>query len=223
MNLIWQDLPLDEFVKAFVQTFWMLGISLSVAILFGIPLGLLIYLTDKGIFIRNRWIHSILNTIANLVRSIPFVILLVALLPLTQWITGTTIGPFSASVPLSVAAIPFLARLVEASLREIPEGVLEAAVSTGANLTLIIREILLPEALPGIVSGITLTSVSLLGFSAMAGIVGGGGIGDLAIRFGYYRYEDGIMFTTVAILILLVQLIQWFGDTIRKKVDKRAG
>lgn len=223
MNLIFQDLPLEEFLKAFVQTFWMLGISLSVAVLFGIPLGLLIYLTDKGIFIRNRWIHSFLNTIANLVRSIPFVILLVALLPITQWITGTTIGPLSASVPLSAAAIPFLARLVEAALREIPEGVLEAAVSTGANLTLIIREILLPEALPGIVSGITLTAVSLLGFSAMAGIVGGGGIGDLAIRFGYYRYEDGIMFATVAILILLVQLIQWIGDTIRRKVDKRAG
>ncbi|WP_156781771.1 methionine ABC transporter permease [Leptospira tipperaryensis] len=223
MNLMFQDLPFDEFIKAFVQTFWMLGISLSTAILFGIPLGLLIYLTDKGIFIRNSWIHSFLNTIANLVRSIPFVILLVALLPITQWITGTTIGPLSASVPLSVAAIPFLARLVEAALREIPEGVLEAAVSTGASLTLIIREILLPEALPGIVSGITLTTVSLLGFSAMAGIVGGGGIGDLAIRFGYYRYEDGIMFATVAILILLVQLIQWFGDAIRKKVDKRAG
>ncbi|AOP35915.1 methionine ABC transporter permease [Leptospira tipperaryensis] len=220
---MFQDLPFDEFIKAFVQTFWMLGISLSTAILFGIPLGLLIYLTDKGIFIRNSWIHSFLNTIANLVRSIPFVILLVALLPITQWITGTTIGPLSASVPLSVAAIPFLARLVEAALREIPEGVLEAAVSTGASLTLIIREILLPEALPGIVSGITLTTVSLLGFSAMAGIVGGGGIGDLAIRFGYYRYEDGIMFATVAILILLVQLIQWFGDAIRKKVDKRAG
>ncbi|TGL92739.1 ABC transporter permease [Leptospira barantonii] len=223
MNLIFENLPLDEFAKAFVQTFWMVGISLSISILFGIPLGLLIYLTDKGIFIRNKIVHSVLNTIANLVRSVPFVILLVALLPLTQWITGTTIGPIAASVPLSVAAIPFLARLVEAALREIPEGVLEASVATGASLTLIIREILIPEALPGIVAGITLTTVSLLGFSAMAGIVGGGGIGDLAIRFGYYRYEDGIMFATVAILVILVQLIQWTGDKIRRKTDKRAG
>lgn len=214
---------MDEFAKAFVQTFWMVGISLSISILFGIPLGLLIYLTDKGIFIRNRIVHSVLNTIANVVRSVPFVILLVALLPLTQWITGTTIGPIAASVPLSVAAIPFLARLVESALREIPEGVLEASVATGASLTLIIREILIPEALPGIVAGITLTTVSLLGFSAMAGIVGGGGIGDLAIRFGYYRYEDGIMFATVAILVILVQLIQWTGDKIRRKTDKRAG
>ncbi|PJZ55705.1 methionine ABC transporter permease [Leptospira barantonii] len=223
MNLIFENLPLDEFAKAFVQTFWMVGISLSISILFGIPLGLLIYLTDKGIFIRNKIVHSVLNTIANVVRSVPFVILLVALLPLTQWITGTTIGPIAASVPLSVAAIPFLARLVEAALREIPEGVLEASVATGASLTLIIREILIPEALPGIVAGITLTTVSLLGFSAMAGIVGGGGIGDLAIRFGYYRYEDGIMFATVAILVILVQLIQWTGDKIRRKTDKRAG
>ncbi|AYV56779.1 methionine ABC transporter permease [Leptospira kmetyi] len=223
MNLIFENLPMDEFAKAFVQTFWMVGISLSISILFGIPLGLLIYLTDKGIFIRNRIVHSVLNTIANVVRSVPFVILLVALLPLTQWITGTTIGPIAASVPLSVAAIPFLARLVESALREIPEGVLEASVATGASLTLIIREILIPEALPGIVAGITLTTVSLLGFSAMAGIVGGGGIGDLAIRFGYYRYEDGIMFATVAILVILVQLIQWTGDKIRRKTDKRAG
>lgn len=214
---------MDEFAKAFVQTFWMVGISLSIAVLFGIPLGLLIYLTDKGIFIRNKILHGVLGTIANVVRSVPFVILLVALLPLTQWVTGTTIGPIAASVPLSVAAIPFLARLVEAALREIPEGVLEASVSTGASLTLIIREILIPEALPGIVAGITLTTVSLLGFSAMAGIVGGGGIGDLAIRFGYYRYEDGIMFATVAILVILVQLIQWTGDKIRRRVDKRAG
>ncbi|MDV6237568.1 methionine ABC transporter permease [Leptospira ellisii] len=220
--MTFQNLPIEEFVKAFLQTFWMLGISLSAAVLAGVPLGLLIFLTDKGIFLRNRVLHSVLNTIANVVRSVPFVILLVALLPLTQWITGTTIGPLAASVPLSVAAIPFLARLVEAALREIPEGILEASVSTGASLTLIIR-ILIPEALPGIVAGITLTTVSLLGFSAMAGIVGGGGIGDLAIRFGYYRYEDGIMFSTVAILVVLVQLIQWCGDKIRKRTDKRAG
>ncbi|TGM94976.1 methionine ABC transporter permease [Leptospira licerasiae] len=210
-----------ELVNAFGQTFLMLGISLSSALVFGIPLGFLIYLTDKKLFIPNRFFHSVLGVLANLIRSIPFVILLVALIPFTQTLVGTTIGPLAASVPLSVAAIPFLARLVETSLREIPEGVLEAAVSTGAKLSLIIREVLIPEALPGIYSAITVTTISLLGYSAMAGIVGGGGIGDLAIRFGYYRYEDDIMFATVFVLIALVQTFQWIGDKIRRKSDKR--
>ncbi|GBF37056.1 methionine ABC transporter permease [Leptospira johnsonii] len=210
-----------ELINAFGQTFLMLGISLSCALVFGIPLGFLIYLTDKKIFIPNRFFHTVLGVLANLIRSIPFVILLVALIPLTQSLVGTTIGPLAASVPLSVAAIPFLARLVETSLREIPEGVLEAAVSTGAKLHLIIREVLIPEALPGILSAITVTTISLLGYSAMAGIVGGGGIGDLAIRFGYYRYEDDIMFATVFVLIALVQTFQWIGDKTRKKSDKR--
>ncbi|TGK35375.1 methionine ABC transporter permease [Leptospira andrefontaineae] len=210
-----------ELVNAFGQTFLMLGISLSSALVFGIPLGFLIYLTDKKLFIPNKFFHAVLGVLANLIRSIPFVILLVALIPLTQSLVGTTIGPLAASVPLSVAAIPFLARLVETSLREIPEGVLEAAVSTGAKLNLIIREVLIPEALPGIYSAITVTTISLLGYSAMAGIVGGGGIGDLAIRFGYYRYEDDIMFATVFILIALVQTFQWIGDKTRKNSDKR--
>lgn len=216
----WQEL-LPDLGSAFAQTFLMLGISLGAALLLGIPLGFLIYLTDKGLFLRNRILNAIIGGAANLIRSIPFVILLVALIPITQFLTGTTIGPLAASVPLSVAAIPFLARLVETALREIPEGVLEAAVSTGASLTLIIKEVLIPEALPGILSGITITTISLLGYSAMAGIVGGGGIGDLAIRFGYYRYEDDIMFSTVLILVVLVQTFQWVGDLLRKRSDKR--
>lgn len=217
----WYSL-LPDLETAFSQTFLMLGISLSAALAFGIPLGFLIYLTDKGLFLRNRFVNILLGGLANLIRSVPFVILLVALIPLTQALTGTTIGPLAASVPLSVAAIPFLARLVETSLREIPDGVLEAAVSTGAGLPLIIREVLLPEAFPGILSGITVTTISLLGYSAMAGIVGGGGIGDLAIRFGYYRYEDDIMISTVFVLVVLVQIFQWIGDALRKKSDKRA-
>ncbi|EQA47185.1 ABC transporter, permease protein [Leptospira broomii serovar Hurstbridge str. 5399] len=216
----WYEL-LPDLYAAFGQTFLMLGISLTAALILGIPLGFLIFLTDKGIFLRNKLLNGTLGTFANLIRSIPFVILLVALIPITLAVTGTTIGPLAASVPLSVAAIPFLARLVESSLREIPDGVLEAAVSTGAHLVLIIREVLLPEALPGILSGITVTTISLLGYSAMAGIVGGGGIGDLAIRFGYYRYEDDIMFSTVAVLIIIVQIFQWAGDRLRKKSDKR--
>ncbi len=212
-----------ELYIAFGQTFLMLGISLSMALLFGIPLGFFIFLFDKKVFIRNRWMYAILGTLANLIRSIPFVILLVSLLPFTMFLTGTTIGPLAASVSLSVAAIPFLARLVETSLREIPEGVLEASVSTGASLWLIVRCVLIPEAMPGMISGITLTGISLLSYSAMAGIVGGGGIGDLAIRFGYYRYEDDIMFITVILLIVLVQLMQLLGDFVRNKSDRKNG
>jgi D-methionine transport system permease protein len=210
-----------EILKAFNETLFMVGISLTIAIIFGIPLGILLFISDKGLFVENRTVNSILGVLANIIRSIPFVILLVALLPLTQILIGTTIGPLAASVPLSVAAVPFFARLVEASLREINKGVIEAAVAAGAHPWLIIREVLLPEARPGIVSGLTITAISLLGFSAMAGIVGGGGIGDLAIRFGYYRYEDEIMFFTVIVLIAIVQIIQFLGDWTSRKVDRR--
>ena len=207
--------------KAFNETLFMVGISLTIAIILGIPLGILLFISDKGLFVENKVVNSILGVLANIIRSIPFVILLVALLPLTQVLIGTTIGPLAASVPLSVAAVPFFARLVEASLREINKGVIEAAIATGAHPWLIIREVLLPEARPGIVSSLTITAISLLGFSAMAGIVGGGGIGDLAIRFGYYRYENEIMFFTVIVLIALVQIIQFLGDWTSRKVDKR--
>jgi D-methionine transport system permease protein len=199
----------------------MVGISLAVAIVVGIPIGILLFVSDKGLFAENRAVNGALGLIANIIRSIPFLILLVLLLPFTQWMLGTTIGPTAASVPLSVAAIPFYARLVESSLREVSKGVIEAAVAAGAKPWLIIREVLLPEAKSGIISGLTITAISLLGFSAMAGTVGGGGIGDLAIRFGYYRYNNEVLFTTVIILIVMVQLIQWFGDWAARKVDKR--
>ncbi|ERN52589.1 ABC transporter permease [Alkalihalophilus marmarensis] len=212
---------LPELNKAFIQTVIMVGISLSIAILVGLPVGILLYVTDKGLFLENVWIKSILGLIVNLIRSIPFIILLVALIPLTQAIVGGTIGPVAASVSLSVAAIPFFARLVESSMRKIDKGVVEAAISVGASPWLIIKDILLTEAKPGIVQGITITTISLIGYSAMAGVVGGGGIGDLAIRFGYYRYDEAVMFTTIIILIVLVQVIQYTGDLIAKTIDKR--
>ncbi|WEG17171.1 ABC transporter permease [Alkalihalophilus pseudofirmus] len=212
---------LPELNKAFIQTVIMVGISLSIAILVGLPVGILLYVTDKGLFLENIWIKSILGLIVNLIRSIPFIILLVALIPLTQAIVGGTIGPVAASVSLSVAAIPFFARLVESSMRKIDKGVVEAAISVGASPWLIIKDILLTEAKPGIVQGITITTISLIGYSAMAGVVGGGGIGDLAIRFGYYRYDEAVMFTTIIILIVLVQVIQYTGDLIAKTIDKR--
>ncbi|OLS35498.1 methionine ABC transporter permease [Alkalihalophilus pseudofirmus] len=212
---------LPELNKAFIQTVIMVGISLSIAIIVGLPVGILLYVTDRGLFLENVWIKSILGLIVNLIRSIPFIILLVALIPLTQAIVGGTIGPVAASVSLSVAAIPFFARLVESSMRKIDKGVVEAAISVGASPWLIIKDILLTEAKPGIVQGITITTISLIGYSAMAGVVGGGGIGDLAIRFGYYRYDEAVMFTTIIILIVLVQVIQYTGDLIAKTIDKR--
>lgn len=207
--------------QAFIQTIYMISISLLVAVVIGLPIGIVLYITDKGLFLENRLIKNTLGFIVNLVRSIPFIILLVALLPLTEFLVGTVIGPTAASVSLSVAAIPFFARIVETALREIDKGVIEAAIAAGATPWMIIKDVLLLEARSGIISGITLTLISLIGFSAMAGTVGGGGIGDLAIRFGYYRYDDTIMIATVLILIILVQFIQLLGDFIAKVVDKR--
>ncbi len=212
---------LPDLNKAFFETLYMVAISLGVSLIVGLPLGIILFVTDKGLLFENVWIKQIAGILVNLIRSVPFIILLVALLPLTQLITGTTIGPTAASVSLSVAAIPFFARLVETSLREIDKGVIEAAVAVGATPWMIIREVLLPEAKPGIVQAITVTAISLLGYSAMAGIVGGGGIGDFAIRFGYYRYDNTIMLTTVILLIVIVQLMQVIGDGAAKAVNKR--
>ncbi|GIN61004.1 ABC transporter permease [Robertmurraya siralis] len=212
---------LPDINTAFLQTIYMISISLAVAVIVGLPIGILLYITDKGLFWENQAVQSMLGFIVNLVRSIPFIILLVALIPLTKAIVGTQIGPAAASVSLSVAAIPFFARIVETALREIDKGVIEAAIAAGATPWMIIKDVLLLEAKSGIISGITLTLISLIGFSAMAGTVGGGGIGDLAIRFGYYRYDNTIMIATVLILVILVQVIQILGDFIAKVVDKR--
>lgn len=210
-----------EIQNAFLQTLTMISISLSIALLLGLPFGILLFVTDRGLFWENIAVNSVLGFIVNIVRSIPFIILLVALIPLTKAITGTTIGPIAASVSLSVAAIPFFARIVEVALREIDKGVIEAAIAVGATPWMIIKDVLLPEAKTSIIQGITMTIISLVAYSAMAGVVGGGGIGDLAIRFGYYRYDNTIMVVTVVILIILVQLIQQLGDYTSKAVDKR--
>lgn len=219
LDSIYSILP--DLNKAFFETLYMVAISLGVSLIVGLPLGILLFVTDKGLLFENALIKQTAGILVNLIRSVPFIILLVALLPLTQLITGTTIGPTAASVSLSVAAIPFFARLVETSLREIDKGVIEAAVAVGATPWMIIREVLLPEAKPSIVQAITVTAISLLGYSAMAGIVGGGGIGDFAIRFGYYRYDNTIMITTVILLIVIVQLMQVIGDGVARAVNKR--
>lgn len=212
---------LPELNLAFFQTLYMVGVALVIAVVIGLPLGILLYVTDRGLFMENKVVKSIAGVVTNLIRSIPFIILLVFLLPFTNYILGTTIGPTAAAVPLSVAAIPFFARIVESSAREIDKGVIEAAISVGASPWMIIKDIILPEAKPGIISGLTITTISLIGYSAMAGAIGGGGIGDLAIRYGYYRYDDMVMYTTVIVLIVLVQVIQYTGDIIAKSVNKR--
>lgn len=213
---LWPDI-----LKAFGQTMYMIGISLTVAIVIGLPLGIVLFITDRGLFLENRFVKGTLGFIVNMVRSIPFIILLVALIPLTKILVDSTIGPAAASVSLSVAATPFFARIVETSLREIDKGVIEAAVAVGATPWMIIKDVLLPEAKSSIVQGVTMTIISLVAYSAMAGVVGGGGIGDLAIRFGYYRYDNTIMVVTVVILIVLVQIIQQLGDWTSKAIDKR--
>ena len=212
---------LPELNTAFFETLLMVGIALSVAIIIGLPIGIILYVTDKDLFLQNKWLKICIGVLVNLIRSIPFIILLVFLLPFTQWLIGDTIGPLAASVSLSVAAIPFYARIVESAAREIDKGVIEAAIALGASPWMIIRHIIFPEAKPGFISGLTITAVSLIGYSAMAGTIGGGGIGDLAIRYGYYRYDDTVMFTTIILLVVLVQFIQYFGDFIAKKVNKR--
>lgn len=211
---------LPDLGKAFWETFQMVGISLSLALLLGIPIGLLLFITDKGLFWENKMFNRACGILVNTIRSIPFVILLVILLPVTQTIVKTTIGPLAASVSLSVAAVVFYARLAEASLREVDKGVIEAATAMGASIPQIITQVLLVEALPGLIRGFTVTTISLIGYSAMAGIVGGGGVGDLAIRFGYYRYQMDVMLVTVAVLIVLVQIVQSVGDYTAQKANK---
>lgn len=212
---------LPDIWESFGETMLMIGIALTVSIIVGLPLGIILFVTEKGLFWENRFVKGILGFIVNIVRSVPFIILLVALVPLTDLLVNTTIGPKAASVSLSVAAIPFFARLVENALREIDKGVIEASIAVGATPWMIIKDVLLPEAKSGVVQAITLTIISLVAYSAMAGVVGGGGIGDLAIQFGYYRYDNTIMIATVVILIVIVQVIQQTGDLISKAIDKR--
>lgn len=221
MPIDWTSLGTD-LVTAFGETFLMVGIASVLALAIGLPLGFLLHVTSRKLFWANRFAHVAGNFLVNVVRSVPFVILLVLLLPLTQWVLGTTIGPTAASVPLSVAAIVFYARLVEASLCEVDPGIIEASQAFGASPLRIICTVLFPEALPGFLRGFTVTLISLIGFSAMAGIVGGGGVGDLAIRFGYYRYQTDVMLATVVALVVLVQIVQMLGDWLARRSDKKS-
>ena len=212
---------LEELKLALNETFLMLSVSLVVAIIIGGLLGLLLFLSSNHLFFKNRVLNEISGIIINIIRSIPFIILLVLLIPISKAIVHTTIGPTAVIVPLSISAIAFYARLSEASFSDVNKGVLEAAVASGAKVKDIIIDILIPEALPQLINGITITAISLIGFSAMAGTVGGGGIGNLAIRYGYQRYNTTVMITSVVVLVVIVQALQLLGDFSSKRVNKK--
>lgn len=203
---------LELFVSSLWETIVMVGISGLVGALIGVPLGVFLRLTDEGGVLRNAGVNRVVGGIVNAVRSTPFIILLVAIIPLTRFLTGSSIGTAAAVVPLTIAAAPFIARLVETSLREVDNGLIEAALAMGATTRQIVLKVLLPEALPGIVAGLTITFVSLTGYSAMAGAIGGGGLGDLGIRYGYQRFLPEVMLAVVLVLILFVQAVQSLGD-----------
>jgi D-methionine transport system permease protein len=212
---------LPELWTAIGQTLLMLGIGLSAAVLLGGPLGVWLFLLGPGQSLARPALFGVVNWLVNTVRSFPFIILLVALVPFTRLVAGTSIGPVAAAVPLSLAAIPYFARLVEQNLRDVPRGVIEAAHAMGASEWQIVRRVLLVEARSGLVLGLTVLAISFLSYSAVAGVVGGGGIGDLAIRYGYYRFQTDVMVLTVAILVVLVQLIQFAGNGLARRLDKR--
>lgn len=199
-------------LEGLIDTLYMVGLSSLIAFIAGLPLGVVLSVTGPGGILENRPLNAALSLIVNVGRSIPFIILMIAIIPLTRKIVGTSIGTNAAIVPLSVAAIPFVARVVESALREIDEGIVEAALSMGATPMEIVRKVLLPEALPAIIAGLTLTLINLIGYSAMAGTIGGGGLGDIAIRYGYQRFMPDVMLATVVMLVVMVQLCQVVGD-----------
>ncbi|MDX3579633.1 MULTISPECIES: methionine ABC transporter permease [unclassified Streptomyces] len=205
------------------DTFYMVGWSTLVAVAGGLPLGVLLVLTDRGGLLQNVFANKVIGQIVNVARSMPFIILMVALMDFTRTVTGTTIGRDAAIVPLAIGAIPFFARLVETAVREVDGGLVEAVQSMGGGTWTIVRKVLVPESLPSLVAGATTTVVTLIGYSAMAGTVGAGGLGDIAIRYGYQRFQTELMWVTVAILAVVISLIQFAGDFTARSLHRRGG
>jgi D-methionine transport system permease protein len=215
-NIVWGDIAI-----ATRDTLVMLGASLALTIVVGVPLGVLLFLTDRGQIAERPWVNRLAGVAVNVLRSVPFVILLIVMIPLTLAIVGTSLGVAGAIPPLVVGAAPFYARLVEQALRDVPRPTIEAVQAMGASRWQIVTRALLPEALPGLVSGATVTAVALVSFTAMAGVVGAGGLGDLAIRYGYQRFQTDVMLVTVALMVVLVQFIQFAGDRLARRLDHR--
>jgi len=203
------------------ETLFMVAVSAGIATLFGLPLGVFLATSGRGELYAAPWVNRALGVVVNATRSTPFIILVVAIIPFTRLIAGTSIGTSAAVVPLTVAATPFIARLIEGAIREVDQGLIEAARAFGASPLQIVAKVLIPEALPGIVLGLTLAIVSLLGFSAMVGAVGGGGLGDLGIRYGYQRFMPEMMLAVVVVLVVLVQAVQSLGDRLARRLNKR--
>ncbi|MGU1700102.1 methionine ABC transporter permease [Pseudomonas aeruginosa] len=206
-NIDWYEIWL-----ASVDTFWMLGGSLLFTVVLGLPLGVLLFLTGPRQMFEQKAVYTLLSLVVNILRSLPFIILLIVMIPLTVLITGTSLGVAGAIPPVVVGATPFFARLVETALREVDKGIIEATQAMGASTRQIIWNALLPEARPGIIAAITVTAITLVSYTAMAGVVGAGGLGDLAIRFGYQRFQTDVMVVTVVMLLILVQILQTVGD-----------
>jgi len=212
---------LDRLLEGLLDTLLMVGVSSLIALLVGVPMAVLLVTSDKGGIFEAPLLNRVLGAFVNLLRSIPFLILIVALIPFTRLVVGTTYGVWAAVVPLTIAATPFFARIAEVSLREVDHGLVEAAQAMGCRRWHIVWHVLLPEALPGIVGGFTITLVTLINSSAMAGAIGAGGLGDIAYRYGYQRFDSQIMLTVIAMLVALVALIQLGGDRLAKGLNKR--
>ncbi|MFZ5936891.1 metal ABC transporter permease [Pseudomonas putida] len=221
MNELLSHLDWAEIAQACLDTLSMLGAALGFTVLFGLPLGVLLYLTGQRQLLANGPLYRALSVVVNVLRSLPFIILLIVLIPLTTLLTGTSLGVKGTIPPLVVGCTPFFARLVETALREVDHGVVEATQAMGASLTQIIRYTLLPEALTGLLAAVTVTAIVLVDYTAMAGVIGGGGLGDLAIRFGYQRFQTDVMVVTVLLLILLVQVLQMSGDRLVRHFTRR--
>ncbi|MDD2447394.1 MAG: ABC transporter permease [Tissierellia bacterium] len=212
---------IDLVLPSVLETLYMVFFSTAFSLLLGFPLGILLVITEKGSIWEKPMLNKVLNTIINLLRSFPFIILMILLFPLSKLLIGKTIGTKATIVPLSIAAAPFVARVMESSLKEVDKGVIEFSLSMGATVPQIITKVLFSEALPSIILGVTLTIINLIGYSAMAGSIGGGGLGDLAIRYGLYRYQTDVMIVSVIVIIILVQSIQFIGNTLAAKINKK--
>jgi D-methionine transport system permease protein len=221
MATLFANVDWSEIAQASLDTLMMLAGSMVLTVALGIPLGVLLYLSGKGRLAANPLVNGALSLIVNVLRSVPFIILLIVMLPVTVLLVGTSLGVAGAIPPLVVGAAPFYARLVETALREVDKGVVEATQAMGGSTFQIVTRALLPEALPGILAGATVTAIALVSYTAMAGVVGAGGLGDLAVRFGYQRFQTDVMVVTVVLLLVLVQILQMIGDRLVARVSHR--
>ncbi len=221
MDAMFGNIDWTEIGIASLDTALMLGGSLLASVLLGLPLGVLLFLTGKRQLLEQRALHNVLSVLVNVLRSVPFIILLIVMIPFTVQLVGTSLGVAGAIPPLVVGTAPFFARLVETALREVDRGIIEACQAMGATTRQIVTGALLPEALPGIIAGITVTAIALVSYTAMAGVIGAGGLGDLAVRFGYQRFQTDVMVITVALLLVLVQVLQMLGDRLVAHFSRR--